>query len=153
MLPVRFAEREAFVVSGLARTYTQATMAAIPQQWHAAAPDLVRLAGDSGTVTYGVVYNLDNPDGTMDYLCGLELAPDVPLPPGWGTVRLDAARYAVFTYTGPIAGIGGAWETILNGGLGEAGVEHSGGPQFERYDERYDAQRGDGAMEIWIPVR
>jgi hypothetical protein len=38
------------------------------------------------------------------------------------------------------------------GGLVPAG-KPADAPNFERYDEKFDPAIGNGALEIWIPVR
>jgi AraC family transcriptional regulator len=31
-------------------------------------------------------------------------------------------------------------------------MAHADGPEFERYDEKFDPSSGMGEVEIWIPV-
>lgn len=35
----------------------------------------------------------------------------------------------------------------------ESGLEAANAPDFERYDERFDAESGSGEVELWIPVK
>jgi AraC family transcriptional regulator len=60
------------------------------------------------------------------------------LPADFNRLTIPPQRCAVFTHTDHISSIRRAWFSIWNKGLPEAGLEATGGPEFERYDERFD---------------
>jgi AraC family transcriptional regulator len=69
------------------------------------------------------------------------------------TVRIPARAYAVFTHEGHISTIRRTWMTIFGRWFATSGYESDCAPEFERYDHRFDANTGNGAVEIWIPVK
>ncbi|WP_096331086.1 AraC family transcriptional regulator [Nannocystis exedens] len=139
----RLIGRPAFTVAGLSERYTHETAAGIPAQWQ-------RLAGHvpDASVTYGVCEDADG--GAFDYTCGVEATGAVPAP--LTAIRIPAQRYAVFFHPGHISAIRMTWRAIFDRWLPASGLRATGGPEFERYDERFDAATGHGGVEIWIPV-
>ncbi|QGZ40383.1 AraC family transcriptional regulator [Pseudoduganella flava] len=143
----RLLERGAFTVAGLCARYTHETAAGIPAQWQrlAAYPSPpCRVGSDE----YGVCIDAD--EGAFDYTCGIEVAGSVP--PGLTRLDIPAQRYAVFFHAGHIAAIRMTWRAIFDRWLPQSGLHPTGGPEFERYDERFDVTTGQGGVEIWIPV-
>lgn len=139
------------LIAGIARRYSQATMAAIPSQWQQFVPNIGSVAHQVGNVAYGVCMNADE-EGTMEYLCGVEVSAFEGIPGDFATVRIPAHRYAVFTHDGHVSTIRATWEAIFRSGLPALGCEMADAPDFERYDERFDGHTGNGVVEIWIPL-
>jgi AraC family transcriptional regulator len=75
------------------------------------------------------------------------------VPSDFSRLTIPPQRYAVFTHKDHISSIRRTWFSIWNDGLPKARLEATGGPEFERYDERFDGRTGNGDVEIWIPVR
>lgn len=121
----------------------------IPQQWAAFKSEDIKVYQQP--VTYGVVCGVS--DSAMDYLCGVAVSSFEEAPHNAGRVIIPAQKYAVFVHHGPIAQIGESWQTIYHQLMPQRGLEDAHTPCFERYDERYDAPRGDGVVEIWCPVK
>ena len=71
---------------------------------------------------------------------------------GQSLLRIPGQRYAVFFHAGHISAIRMTWRAIFDEWLPAAGLRATNGPEFERYDERFDVTTGDGGVEIWIPV-
>ena len=140
-------EREGFAVTGLCARYTHETAAGIPAQWQ-------RFAAHGATLRratpheYGVCVHAET--GAYDYTCGVELAGTAPA--GLTLLRIPPQRYAVFFHAGHISAIRMSYRTIFDEWLPASGWQATGGPDFERYDERFDATTGAGGVEIWIPV-
>jgi AraC family transcriptional regulator len=148
----RFENRTAFLVAGLSMRYDYETCGAgIPAQWQRFAPYLGNVPGQVGDIAYGVRYNSD--DNGLDYLCGVEVGEFSQLPLELSRVRVPANRYAVFTHRGHIAAIRSTWHTIWNKWLPKSGHALADAPDFERYDERFDARSGKGEVEIWVPIK
>jgi AraC family transcriptional regulator len=61
-------------------------------------------------------------------------------------------RYAVFTHEGPIESIRATWNAAMNEWLPKSGFKSANTPDFERYDERFDAETGSGIVEIWLGI-
>jgi len=148
----RFDDRPAFHVAGLSERYTFETNHGIPALWQRFAPHIGHIPGQVGAATYGVCYNGDG-EGAFDYMAGVEVTTPADVPEDLTRLTVPALRYAVFTHSGHISDIRKTVYTIWNKWLPEADVTHVEGPDFERYDERFDGKTGTGDVEIWIPVR
>lgn len=148
----RFEDRAAFHVAGLSEQYTFETNHGIPALWQRFVPHIGHVPGQVGDAVYGVCYNGDG-EGAFDYMAGVEVARPEDMPDDLVRTRIPAGRYAVFTHSGHISDIRKTTYTIWNQWLPEADVTHVEGPDFERYDERFDGETGAGDVEIWIPVR
>ncbi|WP_422368891.1 AraC family transcriptional regulator [Pelagibius sp.] len=150
--PTRFEDSKALLVAGLGARYDWESSKAIPAQWQRFVPYYDNLAGQVGQMTYGVCCNSDGA-GSFDYICGVEVTDFSQLPEEFSRVRIPAQRYAVFTHHDHISTIRRTVNTIWNKWLSESGHEVADSPDFERYDERFDPQTGNGAVEIWIPIK
>jgi AraC family transcriptional regulator len=143
----RLVERGAFTVAGLCARYTHETAAGIPAQWQRLAAHPAP-ACRTGSDEYGVCVEAEG--GAFDYTCGIEVAGSVP--PGLARLSIPAQRYAVFFHPGHISAIRITWRAIFDRWLPQSGLRPTGGPEFERYDSRFDVTTGHGGVEIWIPV-
>lgn len=151
--PPRFENGDVMLVAGIARNYSGVdASAAIPAQWQQLDSYGGEVRGRDGRVTYGVCYNLDD-EGSMDYLCGLEVDSFVALPREFARLRLTARRYVVFAHRDHIASIRATWNTIWNEWLPQSGHQAADAPLFERYDEIFDRRTGKGGVELWIPLQ
>jgi AraC family transcriptional regulator len=152
LTPPRIVDQPALLIAGLNERYGNTASAAIPSQWQRFTPHIDHVPGQVGHTAYGVVHNSDD-TGHADYLTGVEVKDFSTVPSEFSRLKIPPQRYAVFTHTDHISSIRRTWFSIWNKGLPEAGLEATGGPEFERYDERFDGRTGQGEVEIWIPVR
>lgn len=150
--PPRLVNGAAMQIAGINERYDNHASAQIPAQWQRFTPHLDHVPGQIGHIAYGVIHNSDE-TGHADYLTGVEVKDFSKIPDGFSQLTIPPQRYAVFTHKDHISAIRRTWFSIWNKGLPEAGLEATGGPEFERYDERFDGRTGNGEVEIWIPVR
>jgi AraC family transcriptional regulator len=148
----RIVDQPALHIAGLNERYDHTASAAIPSQWQRFTPHLDHVPGQVGHTAYGVIHNSDD-TGHADYLTGVEVRDFSNVPADFSRLTIPPQRYAVFTHNDHVSSIRRTWFSIWNKGLPEAGLEATGGPEFERYDERFDGRTGNGGVEIWIPVR
>lgn len=138
--------------AGLRRHHTFADMAAgIPRQWEDF-QQLGRLPGQVGTTAYGAVCGGDPEKQVMEYMCAVEVRSFDGLPKDVGRMRVPAATYAVFVHEGDVATIQSTWQQILSKWLPSSGMRSANTPDFELYDDRFDAATGSGVVEIWLGV-
>ena len=150
--PTRFADGHAMQMAGLRRHHTFDDAATtIPEQWEEFAA-LGTLPGQQGATTYGVICGSVPAEGRFEYMCAVEVVAFEGLPPGVGRMRVPAQRYAVFTHRGHVAGLRATWDAIWQQWLPHSGFRPANTPDFERYDERYDARTASGEIEIWFPI-
>ena len=152
----RIERRPAFHVLGLEDRFTKATTKDIPALWGRFVPRMGEVVGCDGDVTYGVCRaTTPNPDAESPFLYAVCV--EVPalgtIPPDWVGFTIPANTYAVFTHHGHISAIGETIEAIWGQALEDAGLTHVQAPDFEVYDERWDAETGMGDVDIWIPIQ
>jgi AraC family transcriptional regulator len=58
----------------------------------------------------------------------------------------------VFTHQGHVTAFKAMWKAIFGDWLPGSGYEIAQAPDFERYGEAFDPARGEGLLEIWVPV-
>jgi AraC family transcriptional regulator len=152
LAPPRVVDGKVMLIAGLNVHNGCANRAAIPGQWQSFTPWIGRIPGQVGRVAYGILYNSDE-EGNHDYICGVEVRDFSKLPNDLDRLRVPPQRYAVFSHTGHISGIGSTWNTISSKALAESALEAVDAPAFERYGENFDGRSGLGDVEVWIPVK
>lgn len=123
----------------------------IPEQWQAFG-GLGTLPGQQGATVYGVVCGADPPARTFEYMIGVQVAAFDALPPGLGRMRIPAQRYAVFVNADGPSALRATWDAIWNDWLPRSGYQMANTPEFEVYDERFDARTGSGVIEVWASI-
>jgi len=146
----RFEHAKEIVVAGLSGSYTFETRDKIPLQWERFAPNIGKVPGQVGQVSFGVCLNV-SPGRGFEYLSGVEVKDAGALPAEFATVRLPACEYAVFMHRDHVSVIGHTIDKIWNDWVPQAGLNVASAPWFERYTEEFNPQTGMGGMEIWIP--
>ena len=143
-------------IAGLAEAYSTKDMdrvgAQIPAQWQRLAPRLGRIPGQVGTVTYGVCFGMSR-DGGFRYLSGVEIGDLEPLPDDLAHIELPAHDYAVFEHVGPVPEIRRTIDAAWRAWLPRSGREIADNFHLERYGEKFDPARGEGDIEIWLPIK
>ena len=154
LAPPRTATGKAFLVAGIAERYNHdvGSGAGIPNQWHSLHLQSPSIPRRVGKVSYGVCCNGDDA-GNFDYIAGIEVADFSDLPREFAHVRIPEQTYLVFTHTDHISTIRRTVNTIWNRFLPQSGTKVADAPNFERYDESFDASTGNGGLEIWVPVK
>jgi AraC family transcriptional regulator len=147
----RFETSKPLLIAGIGERYTCENGAAIPAQWQRFHQSVDRIPGRVGKVAYGVCCNGDDA-GNFDYIAGVEVADFSDLPREFSRVRVPQQRYAVFAHREHISTIRRTVNTIWNQWLPSSGLKAADAPNFERYDENFDPQTGNGGLEIWVPV-
>jgi AraC family transcriptional regulator len=150
--PPRFINAKPMLLTGLSERYTAETSARIPAQWQRFLEHFDHVPGQIGRVAYGVLYNEDD-EGNVDYLTGVEVPDFSRVPAEFAKVRIPEQRYAVFEHLGHISNIRRTWHTLWAAWLPGSGHEPADGPRFERYGDGFDPGKGEGDVEIWIPLR
>jgi AraC family transcriptional regulator len=150
--PPRFETGKPLLVAGVGERYNCEGAAAIPGQWQRFHKCVENIPDRIGKVAYGVCCNGDD-SGNFDYIAGVEVSDFSDLPREFSRVRIPEQRYAVFTHSEHISTIRRTVNTIWNHWLPASGMKAADAPNFERYDEKFDPLTGNGALEIWVPVK
>ena len=146
----------AFHVAGPARRLDESTKAEIPQLWSALIGALPFKGQVPSWATYGVVSSLDPADGCFQYLAGVGVESGSVPPPGFTTMEIPAATYAVFRITLDGSALHPQVKRAMAGVWGElipaSGLKLAGGPDFELYDGRFDPQKPGSVIDFHVPV-
>jgi AraC family transcriptional regulator len=153
-LTPRFAEGDPMRVIGLAERYDAGTMARIPEQWERLQERLGEVQGRTDPAQFGLVYHLGESPFAAEYVTGVMVADDAPLPAGFVERRLPARRHAVFIHRGHVAGLRPLVDAIFREWLPRSGHAAGGYPEFvEVYGADFDPARLAGAIEVWVPLK
>lgn len=152
--PPRFETAKAMLVAGVGERYNHCDGggAGIPNQWQQFHQKVGEIPDRVGGLAFGVCCNGDD-SGNFDYIAGVEVADFSDLPREFARVRIPAQRYIVFRHTEHISTIRRTVGAIWNQWLPQSGIRVADAPNFERYDEKFDAATGNGGLEIWVPVK
>jgi len=146
----RFVNHPGMLLAGLRQTHALASaQQSIPAQWQQFR-DQVLPQLPAHSARYGAIGGADHQQ--MDYLCAVEVEHFDDVPDITDRMHVPAQHYAVFTHSGSISGIAQSWQTIMETLMPELGLHDARTPPFELYDERYDVEKGEGLVEIWIPI-
>ena len=147
----------AFHVAGPARRFDEATKAGIPQLWSALVGALPFPGQVRSWATYGVVSGVEASDGGFQYLAGVGVEPDCAPPPGFSMMEIPAATYAVFRITLDGSALHPQVKQAMAAVWGEmlpaSGLTLAGGPDFERYDGRFDPLEAGSVIDFHVPVQ
>lgn len=153
-LAPRFAEGDPMRVIGLARRYDAASMARIPEQWQLLQERLCEVRGRTEEAQFGLFYRLGERPFAAEYVSGVMVGEDAPLPAGFVERRLPARRHAVFAHRGDVAGLRSLVDAIFREWLPRSGLVAGGDPDFvEVYGDDFDPVRLEGTIEVWVPLR
>jgi AraC family transcriptional regulator len=149
--------KPSFRVAGPARRMDEASKAEIPQLWSALMGALPFEGQTPSWATYGVVSSLDKSDGSFQYLAGVGIEPDCVPPPGFTTMEIPAASYAVFRITLDGSALHPQVKRAMAQVWGElipaSGLKVLDGPDFELYDGRFDPLKAGSVIDFHVPVQ
>ncbi len=148
----RLETHRAFRVVGLSERYAMDDIAGIPAQWQRFVPHMLTLsAGKARQTTYGICTNTD--DSGLDYMCAIEVPNFDGVPRELARLSIAEHLYAHFAHKGHVTQIRRMWQTIFNEWLPTSGYEIAQAPDFERYGDDFDPMRGEGLLELFVPVK
>lgn len=142
-------------VAGIRAHYSCGGDARIGAQWQKLGEMMPKLPPQIRPVAYGVCF--DRP-GDLEYVAGIEVAPDAEVGASVSKLSLPAHRYAVFPHDGHVSALAQTCAAIFRDwapGSGCELVREKDGTQmfFERYGQSFDPQAGRGDIEVWVPIK
>jgi AraC family transcriptional regulator len=145
-----------FCVAGPSRRFDEVTKAEIPQLWSALIGALPIAGQVESWATYGVVSSADRGEGGFQYMAGVGVEHRCVPPPGFSTMELPAAIYAVFRITLDGSALHPQVKQAMACIWGElipaSGLEVVDGPDFELYDGRFDPLKPGSIIDFHVPV-
>ena len=145
-----------FFVAGPARRFDEASKAEIPQLWSVLIGALPFKGQTPSWATYGVVSGVDKGEGCFQYMAGVGVEAGCVPPPGFSTMEIPAATYAVFRITLNGSALHPQVKQAMAAIWGElipaSGLKVVDGPDFELYDGRFDPQKAGSVIDFHVPV-
>lgn len=149
--PPKIVARDAFGVIGLCYRGNNDNQE-IPALWDAFVPrarEITHVVNED--VVYGIADSFDRASGTFEYLAGLEVMRDAPVPGGMVSWTIPAQTYAIFNCTLPT--LMRTFQFAYDTWMPQADYRRAPGPEFELYDDRFNPGNPDSLISIYIPVR
>jgi len=149
----RFTE---FWVAGYSDHFDQDSKARIPQLWSRLIGHLPFEAQVPSMCSFGVVWRTSATAGAFEYMAGVEVVPDAPLPDGMHRKCIPGGSYLHFTIPlngGPVhPQVKAAMADIWGRQIPASGLQVIDGPDFERYDGDFAPDQPDQIIEYYVPV-
>jgi len=148
--------KEAFTVIGLGAEFVPPETEHLTELWHTFNEKIPALVGEYPNLAFGVMNSLvrDNPtDDSLHYTAAVKVADDAPVPEGMERIEIPASKYAVFIHKGHVSEFENTLEFIWKTWAAQNGARLANAPDFELYDERFNAETLSGEVEIWIPLK
>jgi AraC family transcriptional regulator len=146
----KIVNRPAFTVVGL-KYHGDNHHNEIPQLWGTFGPHIHEIRHlVHPEVFYGVMGNYVDATGEFDYVAAREVSDATEVAKGMTVVNIPARTYAVFpctlnTMRQTFAMIDSTW-------LPTSGYQRLDGPEFELYDESFEAGNDNSPMFLYVPV-
>ena len=102
-------------------------------------------------VAYGVMDHYDVNSGEFDYVAAMEVGQLEAIPEGMVGWEIPEQTYAIFPCTLPK--IKEVYDYALHTWLSESAYEHTGGIEFELYDENFDPQDPNSEFYYYMPIK
>ena len=87
------------------------------------------------------------------YLAAMPVSSVENVPQGMHVIEIPESKYAVFTHSGPINKITHTVKYIWGTWVPKNSEILKKGPDFELYDERFDVEKLEGDVDIYLPVQ
>jgi AraC family transcriptional regulator len=102
-------------------------------------------------IAYGVMDNFNEASGEFDYVAGMEVESIEDLPEGMVGLDVPAQTYAIFPCTLPK--IREVYDYALHQWLPQSPYQHTGGVEFELYDEDFNPQDPSSEFYYYMPIK
>lgn len=154
LMQPRIEDKAAFTVVGF-HSFGENQQGEIPALWHRLLPVHESIPGrmkDEPLV--GLCWSEADPrEKSFHYLAGAVVSSTADIPEGMEVKEVPARRYAVFTHTGPLAGLRDTFEKIYDEWLPLANLDPDcDGIDFEYYGERFKGDAPDSELDLYIPL-
>lgn len=140
------------LIAGFGGRFTQETSREIPELWEKFIPEIGKIPGQKGEVTYGICCNPDGKGG-FEYIAGVEISKLDDLPDKYRWVEVQPQQYVVFEHKGSLDTLPKTFHYIWKTWLPKSGRQAADAPEFERYSEDFNPKLNTGTLEIWLPVK
>lgn len=124
----------------------------LPPLWSAFLSRLSEVPYRNTDLCYGVIRQTLARSDALEYLAVTAVDSCDEVPPDMVSIQLPAARYAMFTHRGLIAGLDRTVNYIYSSWLARSGMRHSYGADLELYGKQYAADSAQSVVHYAIPI-
>jgi AraC family transcriptional regulator len=146
-------KRKAFTVAGLSALFDESNKGGIPALWPRLIANLP-LEGQVDGRSYGVIWSTGQ--GGANYMAGVEVSGDAPLPAGFEKLDIAAQTYLVFRQTLDGTALHpqmqAAAKEIWGTRLPKSGAKLAQAPDFELYPEGFNPEQKGAFVDIYVAV-
>ena len=149
-MKIKLERKPAFTVVGM-KHRGKAQSNEIPQLWSSFLPRTAEIKNRTNKdICFGAEDNYDETTREFDYMACIEVNQVDDLPLGMEQWQIPANTYAIFPTTLP--DINNTYANIESR-LADSGLERKLAPEFELYDETFDAADPESLFYIYVPVK
>jgi AraC family transcriptional regulator len=147
----KIVEREGFKIVGLFYRGKNENQE-IPQLWGQFGPSWKAIKHTlNQEVSYGAMDHYDPSTGEFDYVAAMEVEKIEDVPEGMVGWEIPKQTYAIFPCTLPK--IKEAYSHAMHEWLPESGYVHTGGIEFELYDEQFNPDDPGSEFYYYMPIK
>ncbi len=144
------------LIAGLREPLDQDFQRKIPQLWQRLVACWDQIPHRSGPQDYGICIHLRADE--YCYMAGCGVADFTGLPDTFSAFIIPSQTYAIFPHQGHIQHICKTLDFIMDTWLPQSAYRHGAEDEnslhfLERYGEQFDPEKGEGDVEIWVPVK
>lgn len=151
MMDIKLEKKPAFTVVGM-KYRGKNENKEIPQLWSQFLPRVSEIQNITDhDLCFGVEDNYDEVADEFDYLACIPVSHVETLPAGMERWDIPANTYAIFPTN--LQKITDTYHYIYESGLADAKLERGTGPEFEYYDETFDAKDPNSTFYLYVPVK
>lgn len=149
-MSIKLEKKPAFTVVGM-KYHGKGQSPKIPELWGEFMQRVSEISNRSNeNLCYGAEDNYNETTNEFDYLACVEVSQVEDLPAGMEQWQIPANTYAIFPTTLP--DINETYENIESR-LTDSGLKRAFAPEFELYDETFDAQDPKSLLYVYVPVK
>lgn len=142
---------------GLGGAFQPKSVGTINNLWNQFLPRTGEIKNSRKGIALGICCrkhpSIEKPDdGSIVYIAALPVENVEHIPAGMVETTLAAGKYAVFTHKGPLRNLPQTCDFIWGEWASSGKLKLRDAPDFELYDERFDSEKLDGEIDIYIPV-
>lgn len=127
----------------------------IPAMWQQFLPRIEEPGRAEPDVAYGVCISHGEglADGKFEYVAGVEVRHQEPVPDGMVRRHIPQRKYARFTHHGPLDKLGETYQAIYDSWLPNSGMELDDMFDMEEYTATFEPGSPDSEMYIYVAVK
>lgn len=143
------------LIAGLREILDENAAQKIPQLWQRLVDNWDQIPQRMPPPDYGLCIKLK--DQEYYYMAGCAVEDLTGLPDTFAAFIIPSQTYAAFPHQGHVSNICNTVAFIFDKWLPTSCYTHSSALEnslhfFERYGENFDPQKGEGDIEIWLPI-